>query len=670
MKGFAVQQTLHGYGEGHRLLAGSVSLPPRDMRTMLILSDSSGSGVKLPADGYLTGYPLAESAKYVLARTWPAPEMKRPGCVWTHSVIIDFADVAALCSASTIVRLFMRPEAEPRDMYERALTIVDTTPPERGRLDPEIAAELVGALYGSPNSKIVGGLDVGLNEEIVLRTWMQQWPRLRRSFRFCTFTATDRSSPSEPFDLQVVANASSIPKLRVANLVSPDETSRMPELGPLVEDLLDPDVDGLRRFLRESGVEVSEGRGAMRPLCTIFAFVGGRMPTAETALDALDRLDRSRASTARRRIVRRLAQDIGSVSDSSFRMVVDEVRADREFDEALAARVGAELWRREPASFVGTLAEPIPLSAATNAALREMEAGELVRGISRDPTVASEIARRREDLLVIEEFWTIPGIDIEKIVASCEDRSEGVVSSLMSSGASVSRSAIQQFQARPIIRALEKSGSGLGRDRVEPWLRAVRDQIHDLIGALRHRELKFAPSMSELSNASGPDDVSCDERGDPWLDAASAPAGELTAEEDAHLCAFLLARGLGRQSNHPAALMRLSLGKVHRALALDRMPQDGWRLLRNRLSFVMPWQEWDRCWRVRSAVAAKFVDGNLDTADFVNLVDDPELWWQVASDVSHVWGGWKYLKQVQRRLETDSARDPGGRKTAALERLL
>ena len=116
--------------------------------------------------------------------------------------------------------------------------------------------------------------------------------------------------------------------------------------------------------------------------------------------------------------------------------------------------------------------------------------------------------------------------------------------------------------------------------------------------------------------------------------------------------------------------MRVSFGKVHRALAVDLMPRDGWRLLRNRLAFVMPWQEWDRCWRVRNAVGEKFVDKNLDAADFVTLVDDPELWWQLASDVSHAWGGWKYLKQVQRRLESDGTRDPGGRKAAALERLL
>ena len=78
-----VEQTLHGYSEGHRLIEGSLKLPQSDARTMLVLSDASGSGSRIPANGYITGDPLAESGKYVLARTWAAPEMSRPGCVWT-----------------------------------------------------------------------------------------------------------------------------------------------------------------------------------------------------------------------------------------------------------------------------------------------------------------------------------------------------------------------------------------------------------------------------------------------------------------------------------------------------------------------------------------------------------------------------------------------------------
>lgn len=85
MTGAVLHQTLHGYSDGHRLISSSLSLAGQDARTMQVMSDLSGPGVKPGVDGYLTGHPLEGVGKYVLARTWAAPEMPRPGCVWTHS---------------------------------------------------------------------------------------------------------------------------------------------------------------------------------------------------------------------------------------------------------------------------------------------------------------------------------------------------------------------------------------------------------------------------------------------------------------------------------------------------------------------------------------------------------------------------------------------------------
>ena len=91
-----IQQALHGYSDGHRLISSSVSLSSLDARTMVVMSDLSGPGIKPTPSGYLTGYPLSGAGKYVLARTWIAGEMSRPGCVWTHSLIIDNSDLAAV----------------------------------------------------------------------------------------------------------------------------------------------------------------------------------------------------------------------------------------------------------------------------------------------------------------------------------------------------------------------------------------------------------------------------------------------------------------------------------------------------------------------------------------------------------------------------------------------
>ena len=60
-RGIRIHQTLHGYAEGHRRLGGSTALGGRDDKTMLVLSDASDPGARIPDEGYLTGYPLPES---------------------------------------------------------------------------------------------------------------------------------------------------------------------------------------------------------------------------------------------------------------------------------------------------------------------------------------------------------------------------------------------------------------------------------------------------------------------------------------------------------------------------------------------------------------------------------------------------------------------------------
>ena len=109
-----IEQLLHGYDNGHRLLAGSVLLKNNaDMDAIATLSD--WSEYVAPGDGdssYVTAYPLVESSYYVIAKTWYAEEMRRPGCVWTHSLLIPFDTLNSLDNFRRISSLFVRPDAE------------------------------------------------------------------------------------------------------------------------------------------------------------------------------------------------------------------------------------------------------------------------------------------------------------------------------------------------------------------------------------------------------------------------------------------------------------------------------------------------------------------------------------------------------------------------------
>ncbi len=118
-----IEQLLHGYDNGHRLLAGSVLLKNiADMDLIAIMSDWSEYVATDGESSYITAYPLEESGYYVIARTWYANEMKRPGCVWTHSLLIPFNGLNSIDDFKRLSTLFVRPDVESHfDIYSRTI---------------------------------------------------------------------------------------------------------------------------------------------------------------------------------------------------------------------------------------------------------------------------------------------------------------------------------------------------------------------------------------------------------------------------------------------------------------------------------------------------------------------------------------------------------------------
>lgn len=119
-----IEQLLHGYDNGHRLLAGSVLLKnSTDMDNVTTLSD--WSEYVAPGGGessYVTAYPLQESGYYVIAKTWYAEEMKRPGCVWTHSLLVPLEALNGLDDFRRVGKLFKRPSIdEGYDDYSHSI---------------------------------------------------------------------------------------------------------------------------------------------------------------------------------------------------------------------------------------------------------------------------------------------------------------------------------------------------------------------------------------------------------------------------------------------------------------------------------------------------------------------------------------------------------------------
>jgi hypothetical protein len=206
-----IEQAVHGYDSGHRLLQASIDLPSAARDVLAVMSDLSGTRTQPEFDSYLTGYPLPDTDLFVFARTWLAPEMSRPGCVWTHSLLIRTADLVHLTALDRLTELHARPLQSllATDRYKESIVLDVASKvrhPFRPPIDPETAASILVGLYasGAAGPVLLAAPTASRFESLILAVWEQQWPRMRRVFRFCTGSLALRRLGSEPFDLQVV----------------------------------------------------------------------------------------------------------------------------------------------------------------------------------------------------------------------------------------------------------------------------------------------------------------------------------------------------------------------------------------------------------------------------------------------------------------------------------
>ncbi|STR60880.1 Uncharacterised protein [Klebsiella pneumoniae] len=196
---------LFGYDDGHRLIASSLPLGD-EIAYLTELSDLAPGVIFGSSKGYWTGLPAPTIGRYVLMFTWPAPEMPRPGCVWTHALLLEPSMLESIKDLSILQGVISRPgNFVNKDYYSQPLE-VDLTRKKITQLplDLLLVEKLIDSLYGKVKTSIeVSSSD--LLDRPLFAVWSQQWPRLRRNFRFQTAVSRKpRSTGSARFDIIAV----------------------------------------------------------------------------------------------------------------------------------------------------------------------------------------------------------------------------------------------------------------------------------------------------------------------------------------------------------------------------------------------------------------------------------------------------------------------------------
>lgn len=653
-----VHQALHGYSDGHRLISSSLTLPSAEARRMLVMSDLSGPGVRPGPDGYLTGYPLEGAGKYVLARTWAAPEMPRPGCVWTHSLIIDFADLATLSSADELLSQFRRPEPSgSRSAYAGSLTLSGF---DRGsfHLSDMRVGQVANALYAAPEQMILVEADGAVDDErLATAIWMQQWPRLRRAFGFCTLAGVDRSSRGGSLDLQFALVTDRQGRSKFPDAITPDQVEYTSTLTPLFRDLEGPRDGQFREFLRRTGGDVDGGRKAMIPLCRLYSslFEGHApdLPAAVAAFATLDGKGRRQARSLRTLVARKAIETIGTVDDNVFDFLVDTLEQDAASKDHIGLRLGSQfgaaLWQRSPVWFVRAMSEEGAMGRAVSEALQSIRSDDLVEGLRHDARLAPPIVARRPDLLENAGLWRISGVD--------ERLAEGVD---VGSGARVAAALLEAGLIGPASLIIERADAGALAEAIESatadrnalgaWLQVLGQNPNRAAAVLASGHVRQLATVVALARAMDPDQLPNDFGEDPWLIAMRGSTDGLPSADVDYLAAFLMSRALRNRSRSQAELLRFSYTTVHQALQAGRLPYDVERMISWRLDRG-GWLDWDKCTRLRQTVVARFVDGDLDPEIFGRLTDDGKLAKALIDDAAGTWRGRRYLVEVHKRLK-------------------
>lgn len=666
---FVVHQTVHGYRAGHELLQTSRALPQATQRAMVVQSDLSGPSVVPGFEEYFSGYPLEEINSYVLARTWYAAEMARPGCVWTHSLLVAFADLAHIEDLSILTRVFQRPtlsSVTESTLPSLTVAMMDGRPfLASNRL--AVVAEVLAALYSKGGQAIVLRSDTRDLEQVVFAVWSQQWPRLRRAFRFCTGALSARAHDGTPFDL-LVAPASLEGGLR-----------REVSTGTFVDEALSPDAFWLSAaqrtviagdkatsvFFSTYGADAEQPRSAWRGLFEVFQLVeqGSHLTTASDIVALL--ASRFPSPQDAQRLKREVLWNhaIAGVKSHDVLAALASYENPSAFDdETLQLTDRAEaVWQQDRNAAIQLVRS---LLTARLGPLGEQILGALCENV--DPNAAVELERTQPGVLAIivsrsprlantPATWGVP-LDRQREMLDALARigDEAVTSALpamlLAGTGELARDVTRAMGARTadaMLVAIDSQEELLARSLAAGWRNVLAEHPTAVVqwlhkGRASWERLALAVSILEPDLhvvRAVPLSV--------WLPAADGDVpSTVRAEDRLRVSAFLLALGLTVSEPQGATLIRAGYPAVYAAARNDSLPYTLWRWLDDHLPPVSWWRRWDRCERLSLGLVDRFAQDGWPLQSFIDAVEGSDAFAQALAVTEHHSRGRAFLRRL------------------------
>ncbi len=668
---------------------------------MLILSDMSGSSMVQGFESYITGYPLIEVNKYVLARTWYAPEMHRPGCVWTHSLIIDFSDFASINNLQELCILFKRPlkgTAYIKSHYQNKLSMIFNEASNNFiDVSQPIALRLISSLYNSPSLPVfISTKNPSDFENTFFNIWNLQWPRLRRSFCFCTGSISNRSYGAIGFDLQAVPGRSlekikrEVEKAIFIDFEDKQYRDLIEENTPFLfqsiygfdKDINSKHFEKIRKFLWTFGSEFQNGRDVYIKLLQIYQTVE-RIDNKEEDLKTL--LKNIKICFPEKQQATSLKKATFG-SDKSERQwllpFVTEGHILKElckfddlsmFDQSwLNVKERAKLFWENYPNEARQLTFDLLSSTITSIGIEYLMGvsevitlQDLFDFVRTDKPLPQIFIVFKPELVTSREFWQITTkekqVETIKLITSINNLPDStikeIVRSILQTGSEVDiEDLVTRFGNIVIYTALDWF------DELDPpslakfplnWKEILKSEPEILVNWMISMPAKKTTSQAliiDLLNPFAEEVISIETS--VWLPIAQNVKISMIDNQKIETMAFLLTVGFIKSDNKAADLISYAFEIVYEAVKNDSLKYRSWYNLSTILPNLQWWQEWDRCERLRRGLVSAYIKNNWPSNSFFETLQNNETLWKVLEfcDGSKATRG--FIKELIREVTT------------------
>ena len=675
----ALHQLLHGYADGHRLLEGSFTLQDDLTRLMLRMSDLSGSSMVAGFEDYITGYPLSSINAYALAKTWYAPEMPRPGCVWTHTLVIPSDVLTQIPSLRVLSAFFKRPTQETfRGQYSKELgldtVLSQAMPAPASPLDKTLQEfqPLLWSYYGMGDRPLVLATKSSREfESLIFALWSQQWPSLRLGFTFCTGSLAARTFAGRPFDLQCAPTVMAREVLLEASrgssaealLIPPFPTTYPQWVTTVVNDALSPSGAEIREFLWAAG-DGSGVRAEFVSYMTVFdALSDSPDLSAVVALIAKLFPEPSAGSSLKKMLfgqqpLRRWLARYGE-QDILFAIATT---ADYQVFDAGALSIKertARLCREEPESarwLVGKLFQSSlnlvgeEILAGLIAAMEPEMAGQVT---SQHPQFLPALFRAKPSLASSAQLWLAGGDrrrELFESVASHKDLDSatvgGVMGAILESGSDAFiRRALDRWGPPAVFHTLdwiEAHNGGMSEScrvaltfhlpSVMEWIEATPARSIESLVAGAHVVAPYASRISHQDST-------------VWLRTFRSLPNRKEDDKN-YLGALLLALAFANAPPTPLELIGEPFELVHEAARRESLSDSAWVIVEPLVPELSWLSNWDKCERLRRGLISAFVRNNWPVSELERRIKDHDLVQQLLRSAKKAEGGDDFLRRI------------------------